>query len=333
MTNTFLGTEFYGNTLPPACRVHLGFSGHFTLVRRKAADESVVEVREFDNLITDAGLNRLGVGATVNRCQVGSGTNPPQITDTAIQTLVATSVYRRNLAAPYTYFSYDAAARFQTYTCTFRFDLGVAVGVLSEIAMGWSETPAGIWCRSLIKDGGGNPITLTVLADEILDVYYTVKIQYPAADGTGMVNVNGTDYAWASRPANIGSSNENWGRIFGQAMGGPVSTTPGDWVLGYTYYGYTGAMGAVTSTPSTGNLGSNSKQMADAYVLGSFSRTLTCIMQLDDCVGSIRSILIYAREYYYNSTVFYWQIEFSPPIVKSDKQELRMKITLSWGRS
>ena len=45
-----------------SAHINVGFSGHFTLVKRKAKDESVVEVLEFDNLITDSGLNQRGRG-------------------------------------------------------------------------------------------------------------------------------------------------------------------------------------------------------------------------------------------------------------------------------
>ena len=42
---------------------------------------------EFENLITNAGLNRMATGSIVNGCAIGSGTAPPSFGDTQLQTL------------------------------------------------------------------------------------------------------------------------------------------------------------------------------------------------------------------------------------------------------
>ena len=58
--------------------LNVGLSGRFHLVKRRINDDSIVEAREFENIITDAGLNRWGSGAVVDRCMVGSGNTTPR---------------------------------------------------------------------------------------------------------------------------------------------------------------------------------------------------------------------------------------------------------------
>ena len=313
-----------------SAHINVGFSGHFTLVKRKAKDESRVEVLEFDNLITDSGLNQRGKGPTINKCQVGSGTNPPAITDTALQTLVATSTSSQIVTAPYSEFSYSAANRSQSYTCCYRF-AGVNLGTLAAIAMGWTDAPAGIWCRSLIKDENGNPTTITLFEDEILDVYYTITLQFPLTDVTGTFELRGTTYTWVGRPASLSTKATNWYNLFQTPLCGEPHPTPASGNAGPLMVGYSGPIEVVTTYPN-GQLGANYYVQSDTYVNGSFSRTITNIFPPDYCNGTIQSFRMYVWPNN-SSPCFEWQFGISPSIVKTNISEMTSVTVVSWNRA
>ena len=313
--------------------VRIGLSGRFTLVRRKASDESVIETREFDNLITDIGLDRWGSGGPINRCQVGSGNSAPQFSDTGLQALVATTTNSRTVSAPFNAFSYDATNRSQTYTGCYRFNVGVATGTLAEIAMGWSEAPAGIWCRALILDEGGNPATITILSDEILDVYYSVKLQYPATDASGSLTLNGISYEWIGRPARLGTS-YSFDQLFGYGLvcrnADSLAKTTNSAAYSM-WYAYSGTIGGVSGYPSGTNSSFWTYHQHAAYVPGSYTRVITGSTTTDEASAfSIKSVAVTFRPQYPISQ-FEWQFEFTPAIPKGT-MVLSLTATITWAR-
>ena len=79
-----------------------------------------------------------------------------------------------------------------SYTFTYQYGEGQAAGVWSELGLADPryEYPM---TRALIRDESGNPITLTVLADEFLVVKYTIKFVVPKFLEIGNQLINGTD--------------------------------------------------------------------------------------------------------------------------------------------
>lgn len=131
-----------------------------------------------NNLILDAGLNRMGdtTSAWVNYCHVGTDNTVPTVSDTGLGGWVAsktftTSAYSAKGSAPY--------YGYKNYS--YRFGQGVAAGNLSEVSVGWSATNDSMYSRALIVDGAGDPTTITVLSDEYLDVFYELRC-YPPDD-------------------------------------------------------------------------------------------------------------------------------------------------------
>lgn len=177
-------------------------SGRYTL-KVTRPDGTVRESLEFDNLITDAGIDNFATtGNHTKHCFVGSGNTAPAATDTALVNQIAESNQAVN-AGIGNVFTDDPTNNqgYQYFRKTYRFDAGVAQGVLAEIGTG--DTPGtSLTSRALIRDGNGNPTTITVLADEILDVTFEVRMYYPdfsTGDVTGQITLDGQLYDYTIR--------------------------------------------------------------------------------------------------------------------------------------
>src|SRR5690606_3150722 len=206
--------------------VRLG--GQFRLVVSKDAEckKVVKDTGFFDNLITNTGMNRIGEVTTnrggsieafrilCGRFVVGSGSAEPQFTDTALQNPVAfasADVVLNNESSNYDRGWYEITVRHQ-------FEQGQAAGNLSEIGIQHTSTSGPLWSRALILDGQGNPTTITVLPDDFLTCYYTLRIMIPKEDAVFNIDVDyGEDgivpTVVTGRPLNANSSNvgDGWG--------------------------------------------------------------------------------------------------------------------------
>lgn len=190
--------------------VHSQFEGVYTLKKRKA-DGTVTYENSFHNLITNSGLNLIGRSYSTGNhslfsvCSVGSGNTTPQFTDTDlvlpvarknINTGVDSRVFVEEVAGP------PAVPAYWRYIKTYSFLAGEATGNLSEISVGQKYQDGGTdfyvaFSRALILDGAGTPTTVTVLADEILEVTYELrcyidKAQYPFSATLNSVAYTGT---------------------------------------------------------------------------------------------------------------------------------------------
>jgi hypothetical protein len=80
-----------------------------------------------------------------------------------------------------------------------RFNEGTLAGNYSEIGIFTANNNTSAVALSLILDGSGNPTTITVLADEILDVVYTRRLYVERGDWTGSILVGATNYNYTAR--------------------------------------------------------------------------------------------------------------------------------------
>lgn len=188
----------------------------------------------FPNLITNAGLNAIGtLTSWLSACRVGTGSTTPNVSDTALVSFVAGTSTRQATAS--------AAASTPPYhgsfTVTYRFAAGVAAGNLAEVGIATQAAVGGtLFSRALILDGDGDPTTITVLSDEVLDVTYQLQYLPPTSDANSTITVGGIDYDLVTRAANI-TTFTSWGGD--QQIGGAVQP-----------FAHNGALGAITTTPS-----------------------------------------------------------------------------------
>lgn len=167
-----------------------GLEGFFRLEVRKARTNELLRELEFENLITDIGLNALGTGANVNGVAIGTGTTAPAFTDTSLASYVAwtgsgVSGYPQygNNGVAFGYRGFRISA--------FQFQPGQLNGNYSEVGMVMGSNVNTLFSRALIVDGGGNPTTITILSDEYLSVFYTLRLYPPITDYVGTVDIAG----------------------------------------------------------------------------------------------------------------------------------------------
>lgn len=276
----------------------------------------------FPNLITDVGLNQMGIGAFRNCCVVGTGSNAPNVADTQLQTTTAKSTTGApNIPGA----TAQSTAPYYGQTSTgFRFTVGSAAGNLTEVGIGWT-TGSGtsnyiLWSRALILDGFGSPTTVTVLADEVLDVYYAIRMYAPTVDATYSINISAVPYDCVSRAASVTNAS-SWG-VNSDRVLFTLSKANGSYP-----YVYNGDIGAITASPS-GVIYQGAMTITNAaYSNNSLVQDATLSWGLDqgNLTGGIKSI-------YYQTGVGVYQTSFDPPIPKDNTMVLSIPFRVGWAR-
>lgn len=305
----------------------VGLKGFYRLVAHSPERGSRV-LAEFENLILDAGLNRMAEGSRLDFCQVGSGSAAPLSTDTALGSIVGAS----SAAGPNNnQIAYVAGPPDYIETLFVRrFNPGVATGTLAEVGMGWASSGS-LFSRALILDAESNPTTVTVLADETLDVEYRIRIYPPAADVSGVINISGVDYNYVIRPSFVSTVASNQvGGWYGIDLAGVTALHlaatamiyPAGSVLGSRTSGPSGS--ATAATPSVSNA---------AYSTGSFERagTLTFGLTTGNLAGGIQTMRYgWICGSSASSAVCSWQCSFDPPIPKDNTKVLALTFKVTW---
>ena len=293
--------------------------GRFRLVATKLSGDSRV-LAEFDNIVTDIGLNRMGIGDFRSVCVVGTGSTTPAATDVQL----ATTRARTSSGSPNTPggFATTTPPYYTQANSGFRFGAGAAAGNLTEVGIGWS-TGGGVndyqlFARALIRDLSNNPTTVTVLADEVLDVFYSLRIYPPTVDQTYSITIGSDTFDCISRAASV-TSTQQWfipnGRIlFGTFAGG---TAPGV---------FNGLIGNINQAPS-GASAFNAGVSNAGYSNNSLQQDATLGWGLDqgNVPGGIRSV-------YYQTGVGAYQTQFTPAISKNNTKVLSISFRVGWSR-
>lgn len=309
---------------------HIGLEGIFNF---KLTNTKTGEVREYEfkNLVLDNGIDyyMTAPSSFISGCILGSSSVPPVATDTAIASILGTSTtYQTGGAGE----SNTATLPYYTsYYWTYRFIEGVATGNIAQVAMAYgsinttTNTYSGLFSKALVKDGNGTPITITKLADEVLDVTYTLRIYSPSSDVTGTTTISGVNYDYIVRAASAGIWDLN---------GRAVSSV-------YTTRAYTGTIGTELGTPS-GSYGAAATKTFGIYVAGTHTRTATIFWDLNNgnLSGGIRSVYLGFGNYSYGDGV-YFQIQYTAnpahpdttvTIPKDATKRLTLKYQFTVGR-
>ncbi len=290
-----------------------GLAGRFRLVV-SGPDGSVRRELAFDNLILDAGLNRLGTDAAIAFCAIGTGTAAPAISQTVLQaqsqntsTIISSTATNSGASTP----------RWTGQIYQFRFAIGSLNGNYSEIGVGWSTTL--MYARALIVDGGGAPTTITVGAGEQLDVYYERRVYPPAGDVVTTNSIGGVSTTVTVRSQNSANSTV-W-----DASSYPHYNQGGN-PLGTFCEAYNGAIGAVTGVPS-GTSGAPSSASNSAYSNNSYTRNVVVTFAPAEAVlaGGITAAVCRFK-------MAALQVGFSPAIAKTSLNTLVLTYTTSWAR-
>jgi hypothetical protein len=289
----------------------VGLAGHFRLVVSRP-DGSVARELEFENLVLDAGLNRLGTDAAITWCAIGTGTAAPAASQTTLQTQSAST----NSQQPGSSTSSGGITPFWTgYTWVFRFPIGSLNGNYSEVGVGWTSTL--MYARALIVDAGGSPTTITVGVGEQLDVYYTRRVYPPLADVVTTPSISGVTTTVTCR-AELAGSSARWRPEAFPAWAG--SAGAGAEV-------YSGALGLLTASPS-GTSVQPSSVSNQSYSNNSLTRRANIIVGTTLAnfgAGGVQSGVIWWQ-------MCSFQYGFSPGIAKTSSLSLALEYSTSWAR-
>lgn len=321
----------------------IGVRGAFAFEKFKASTDELVQRLDFNkNMVVNNGLDAYlngtfqtdGGGGTMIGCAVGQGSKVEEPTDTALDAFLVGTHTRPS--APSHVFQTGELPYYSRRTTRWRFNPGQAVGNISEVAItigaGAITSSTQIYARQRVRDGAGNPTTITILPDEYLDVVYRHDILAPAeASGTVNFLLDGvsTPHGYVIRPASM--SGQEWQ---GQTQNLNQSVMRG--LLLWFTDGFdqstraaTGAIGPVTGAPAgliTGNNGLIGSASNQAYIAGTFQRAGSVQFPIDRANATVRSLhlgIAGAR----------MQVEYDPPITKINTKQLRYDFIVSVGRA
>lgn len=278
--------------------------------RRAAADW-------FPNLITDAGLEGMGTLSILELtafCRVGTGTTAPAVTDTGLVAQIASTATQQSTSQA----AQTTPPYYGSYVITRRFAVGVAAGNLSEVGMASAATGGIMYSRARILDGGGNPTTITVLSNEVLDVTYQVRNYVPTEDGNWSATIASVGYSGTVRAADATNA-QQWPGVeyaAGRNSNANFPTTV-----------FNGAINAaVTGTPSGNDAFASDANIT--YVANTLSCDYTATMGLNagNLSGGITAILLRTA---YGS----YQLSVSPAFPKDNTKTATLTFRCGpWGR-
>lgn len=290
-----------------------------------------LEYLDSANLITTLGIDRL-LGTTSSlftHCQVGTGSATPAATDTALQSFFTSSNTKQGsdtntyVAGPPDYIE---------GVMTWRFVAGTFSGTnLSEVGVG-GQANGLLFSRARITVGG-SPGSITVLADETLDVVYRLRVYPPASDVTGSITLNGNVHNYTIRPAkvNVNAFPAAWQPTGLSSCVGASGTfsSSNSWAC------YSGGLGSRTSEPSglLSLMTGTAAKTPQTYTNGSGARTVRYAWGLNDGNATpgigFRSIILGAAMG--SSAIMLYQIEFVPNIDKRSTMIFNLDVAFSFA--
>lgn len=301
------------------------------VVRKASTDEIVKETPEFKNLVLTTGLSRMAVGTWIDRCVVGTGSSTPVASQVSLDSFLASTTTTATGVSDTGGIQVTTAPYYWYGRRTWRFAVGTATGNISEVGLGWGNS--NLWNRALIKDVNGNPTTITVLADEYLDVVSEVRV-YPqestgsfnlvdkvgAVISTHTVNIrprfNSTQGPGASWTASVPTVGRSDGL---QVMGFSTGSIPSD-NTGLPP-SLTTVSGGIVSTPQP--RGENFKRVITSGEVNIGTHKSFCISLRGLMCGSQSTNVVLNASCGYN-----WEVD--PPIPKDAETILTYSFTLTW---
>jgi hypothetical protein len=307
--------------------------GEFNLTLKRGGIVRV-DTGWFPNVITNIGLDRIGQVAPMNQpmiagVAIGTGNSTPAFTDTQLQALSAWTT----TSATVTGLVYGPSPTYYvTRQFGYAFPQGAVVGNMSEVGVGWANNS--LFARSLIKDAGGNPTTLSITSLDQLDVRYKITMYPPLEDTSGTVNISGVDYSYQGRILNAGSSYWQFSNTGATYVGGAAAWTG---VGGYGYLYPAGASLAAVTADHANNSGMEfmnvfsgvgAPSTLPAYVNGSYTQTVEHNWATGNAnfAGGVGGYKLW------EGMGGVYQCVWTPGIPKDNTKTLKLTRRVSWGR-
>lgn len=317
-------------------KLYVKAAGRYKL-KKLSSNRQLLQELSFKNLITNNGLNVMQTIGTlhsdtagaanqsllVNVCKVGNGTTPPQFTDTDLTSTVA-STYARYPGSFGAFYPNEAVPFTRSRSC-FEFPVGTAAGNISEIGVG--NAINSLVSKARILNEQGQPTTITVLPDEILQAEFTLDYFWDFSDFEGSFTTTGSagdTYEYVARPCYTDPSAFYMGYFWlpGGSQGRPSSPN-GNIDNEAVNALFTGSLGNRLLRPSGTKI--NGSVSVLAYEQDSFERKYQISFSTSQGDGSYPCLAV--------STGFgAYQFQFDKPIVKTSQQVLTIQYKQSWQR-
>lgn len=188
-------------------------TGHFRIEKRRH-DGTLTWETEFNNLVLDIGfsnlMDRLGDTDDINPeyLYLGTGTSEPSRADTGLESVSGTLPGKKwAISTPVGNYN-PGVEIYSQVDMQFDYSEGEAEGVWTELGLAFGSTYSLPYNRSLIRDDVGNAISLTVLSDEFLTVYVSLRMHAPASPVAGSTTLNGSPIGF-SLETNEGFTNDS----------------------------------------------------------------------------------------------------------------------------
>lgn len=305
--------------------VPISVGGQFRLLTKKSKSGNIVDdTGWFNNILTNTGLDNLS-GFRDNPfyyVQVGSGNSEPDPLDLALDNQIAqTALIAEPLAV------IDQVERYWSVGFTGTFLSGSAAGTISELAIAPQTGTSVITSRALVRDGIGNPTSITVLSDEDLVVYYRFRIKQPVNDFEFVLPDGKNAIVRIANANSLASAAQgNNSLLWKSSLSSGLSPLTGN-NLANTTWAYSGGIGNITQLPSgtSVSFGPNAGVLAP-YDSGSRSRT--GFRTLATGLGNDFDL----RSFTFCCGPTVWQVEVDDPYTKTNLQTLRFTYGISWDR-
>lgn len=269
------------------------------------------------NLITDAGMNAIGNGTTLDALTgasylaVGTGNAEPTVADTQLVAELSRTISDGGVTAvigegPNNDYEYRILTRL--------FTEGQANGNLAELGFRTGPTPdAGtLFNRQLFRDDLGAPIVITKTSDEQLRITYEIRV-YPQQVATQQVDlpINGVNTLVENRAMSIGSGWREMVSLLGTWRASGVEAFESN------------VMPSLT-TEQTGTRADGSSGGAAAYVNGNFYREMTHKLEPDvaNFASGIGSVQTWSLLSSFGNEDCHVISTFSPKIQKDNTQRV-----------
>lgn len=302
---------------------HSQLAGRYQLTVRNTEGQITRQTPWFDNLITNNGLDLIfntpsyafGVKDLNISCFVGTGSATPVVTDSTLQAYLASGSTSSTDSAVYVV----GPPPYWYQRRTYRFGTGVAAGNLSEVGVGAAFN--NLFSRSLIKDNVGNPITITVLSDEVLDVTYELRVYPPTADYSFNVILNGVSTSVLARTLNIQTP---------QAIFNAIPINAANTILPYPYPGLGDTLHTIYGVGGNrneygGNSGSRDALTNPTYVIGSYEINCGVYWGLGKANGPNQ---LWVLDWPHGR----YQFRLATPATKTSVKQMNMTFRISWSR-
>lgn len=315
--------------------LHFGFGGHFTIHKGKLDTNGEPVTREyvtdFDNLVLDTGLQRIGTSDDwMKWLHLGTGITAPA----PLQSSLVNPTYKGSELAPSSTLTPNTKTGVNTVdplnpycwiTRVFRVSPRGENRTYSELGVGWSDSH--LFSRTLIKDPSGGQNTITILGDEYLDVTYEVRMYVPVDVAEYTVTPTGDDIeprviSVSASALSIDANSWTFGWGLGH-YGKPYSLCGNHQTFEHNRF-FDGRRGGVYQDPEGEVVGSrfNATSMVRT---SDTSMTFNFTRDLEDNIGTLRTMQVSQLGYCF-------QMQFSPPFVKTNEERFNITYSISWGR-